>query len=542
MKYFVIFLILIGFAGFSSVSHAELDSSILEPFEDNDLVVIGKVIQANVIPLENKTQYNIKVEEYLKGQTSFDMVTAILDDIIPGDFPSDPLDYYNKPYFEKENTVLVYLKQEGGTYKMSPYSFTIKKPSVAGPPTVIHPTGPSGHFLSQGDEIVISGTIKKGYLYGLEKANLDSSFNLVVLNQEGEKVESKKLTISPDGIYGFTFQNKGELRIPGQYSWEITYENGGMGGEFVIVVDSKLWTPLKQVKSGITTDEIQCRNSLVLVTKHDGTPACVNPDTKTKLIQRGWAIEPIFFGLTKLQITDIQLAKFGCKKLGNQTYCDEMVQEKIEYYLKQNKLNTKLEPESSPEPAPMSDAETQLYDARKSLQTAYQNHVNLGPYYIKDVIVGFGTYDDTLIIDIPSKYTDQDSIQIIKKEIRHIVGDQVKIDYIIYDEPIERHIETVIPYMWNKTLHQKNIDFTPKEMSYFNNADGFKQHDRVCSPLVAPNGTEFYISSTFDLEPFEITGTFIDKTDPGDCHKIWRTEVIMQEPDRVTALWLENEN
>jgi len=205
-------------------------------------------------------------------------------------------------------------------------------------------------------------------------------------------------------------------------------------------------------------------------------------------------------------------------------------------------LEYKPEPEPEPEPEPMSDAETQLYDARKSLQTAYQNHVNLGPYYTKDVIVGFGTYDDTLIIDIPSKYTDHDSIQIIKKEIRHIVGDQVKTDYAIYDEPIERHIETVIPYLWNKTLHQKNIDFAPKEMSYFNDADGFKQHDRVCSPLVAPNGTEFYISSTFDLEPFQITGTFIDKTEPDDCHKIWRTEVIMQEPDRVTALWLENED
>ena len=80
--------------------------------------------------------------------------------------------------------------------------------------------------------------------------------------------------------------------------------------------------------------------------------------------------------------------------------------------------------------------------------------------------------------------------------------------------------------------------------SYYdwNNADGFAKHDKVCSPLVAPNGTEFYIHSSFDLEPFKITGTFIDQKKPDDCHKIWKTDVIMPEPDRVTALWLENEN
>ncbi|MCH7561250.1 MAG: hypothetical protein IIC67_07805 [Thaumarchaeota archaeon] len=46
--------------------------------------------------------------------------------------------------------------------------------------------------------------------------------------------------------------------------------------------------PLKQFKSGIAIDEIQCKESLILVTKHDGSPACVKPETKIKLIERGW--------------------------------------------------------------------------------------------------------------------------------------------------------------------------------------------------------------------------------------------------------------
>lgn len=37
-------------------------------------------------------------------------------------------------------------------------------------------------------------------------------------------------------------------------------------------------------------DEIQCKNGLVLVTKStDGSPTCVKPETKQKLIERGWA-------------------------------------------------------------------------------------------------------------------------------------------------------------------------------------------------------------------------------------------------------------
>jgi hypothetical protein len=46
--------------------------------------------------------------------------------------------------------------------------------------------------------------------------------------------------------------------------------------------------PLKQVKLGI---EISCKPELVLITKYDGAPACVKPETREKLIERGWTLE-----------------------------------------------------------------------------------------------------------------------------------------------------------------------------------------------------------------------------------------------------------
>ena len=46
--------------------------------------------------------------------------------------------------------------------------------------------------------------------------------------------------------------------------------------------------PLKQVKLG---QEPSCKPGLVMVTKYNGTPACVKPQTREKLIERGWALE-----------------------------------------------------------------------------------------------------------------------------------------------------------------------------------------------------------------------------------------------------------
>ena len=50
-------------------------------------------------------------------------------------------------------------------------------------------------------------------------------------------------------------------------------------------------TPLKQFKSGISIDEIKCKEGLQLVMKKtNGNPACLRPATLSKLIERGWAV------------------------------------------------------------------------------------------------------------------------------------------------------------------------------------------------------------------------------------------------------------
>jgi len=83
-----------------------------------------------------------------------------------------------------------------------------------------------------------------------------------------------------------------------------------------IAEESKGYSPpLKQIKSGVSIDEIQCKQNLTLVIKQNVSPACVKPETRTKLIERGWAIdEPEFFKtmyvelLHSFQHTQTQLA------------------------------------------------------------------------------------------------------------------------------------------------------------------------------------------------------------------------------------------
>jgi len=45
----------------------------------------------------------------------------------------------------------------------------------------------------------------------------------------------------------------------------------------------------EQLKSGSSFENLQCMYNLVLIQKYDAAPACVKPETLTKLVERGWA-------------------------------------------------------------------------------------------------------------------------------------------------------------------------------------------------------------------------------------------------------------
>lgn len=71
--------------------------------------------------------------------------------------------------------------------------------------------------------------------------------------------------------------------------WQSNISNYNVWIYYTITNHTPEVPPLKQFKSGINIDEIKCKEDLILITKsYDGTPACVKPETKQKLIERGW--------------------------------------------------------------------------------------------------------------------------------------------------------------------------------------------------------------------------------------------------------------
>ncbi len=97
----------------------------------------------------------------------------------------------------------------------------------------------------------------------------DIWWNIVAKNQTGNMMESmqfhRNLPIA---------QN-----LPHYYS-----------GPVVITLES----PLKQFKSGVTTQNIACKEGFVIAIKKQGhQPACVDPDTVSKLVLRGWSENPL---------------------------------------------------------------------------------------------------------------------------------------------------------------------------------------------------------------------------------------------------------
>lgn len=51
----------------------------------------------------------------------------------------------------------------------------------------------------------------------------------------------------------------------------------------------RLLSPHDQVAQDVPLNEILCKENFVFIKKYNDSPACVTPETKQNLIERGWA-------------------------------------------------------------------------------------------------------------------------------------------------------------------------------------------------------------------------------------------------------------
>lgn len=307
----VVFLILSGFTGnvfaqnidnspdkiWLPACHIETDTdcdqsllfhdAVSEPFSQSDSVAIGTIIQKENLD-ENSISYSINVDFYLKNYQQFDLLTVSLIDAPELQTFSD-VSYYNSPVFNEGDLVFVYLIKNDGHYEILPESFALDKHEVRGPPpTILLEKSPSEVTFEQGEKITVSGEVRKMDLVmaARDGEKLDAKLTLLKSDGGNSIVLTDLMDIEPDGSYNYTLDTS--KIAPGRYDLEVNYGPSTTGPEIEIKPNWKLWTPLKQLNSGISFNEILCKENLVRIQKHDGTPACVSHETKETLIERGW--------------------------------------------------------------------------------------------------------------------------------------------------------------------------------------------------------------------------------------------------------------
>ena len=124
-------------------------------------------------------------------------------------------------------------------------------------------------------------------------------------------------------------------------TWEVhVKENYGGPGQAILEPPSVSWL-IADWEGGKEFRDSDCRYTVndwaYLVEHQEQVWGSVDwPKLEPFSYTKSEVIEERFRGITKSQIEDIQLAELGCKKIGNQTYCDIMIQEKIDYYLQLN--------------------------------------------------------------------------------------------------------------------------------------------------------------------------------------------------------------
>ena len=81
----------------------------------------------------------------------------------------------------------------------------------------------------------------------------------------------------------------------------------------IIPINADMESPKKQLKKGISVEEIQCNAGLKLVIRSNGTPACVKPETAERMHERGMLFNLIKFTDLQKEIKTVPASKTEIK-------------------------------------------------------------------------------------------------------------------------------------------------------------------------------------------------------------------------------------
>ncbi len=319
MKYFVILLMLVSLVSFTasnSVYGLSCDgTNMTQSFEESDVVFAGQALSKEYVPSESSTvdgkndaitQFSV-IEEF-KG-ISQDTIPIISSEWLWGYNFTENLEYvvfaYNDgQHFRHqlctstsllENTKLEQIRQVANDLELIVTNSTHAKwnvgemqwletsypPSGVGIVRVIDPDmNLNPEKVDNLDIYVWSDSHTKGFVATATETGVSTGiFESTTFLTIDHESAGQRLKVAEGDAVTAEYEDS---TLPASYTVSV----------LSVIAKSEIRTPLesplKQIKSGISVHGIQCNDSLVLVTKYDGSPACVKEQTKQKLIERGW--------------------------------------------------------------------------------------------------------------------------------------------------------------------------------------------------------------------------------------------------------------
>jgi hypothetical protein len=97
---------------------------------------------------------------------------------------------------------------------------------------------------------------------------------------------------------------------------------------FILPINADVESPRKQMKTGISAEEVICRNGLELVIRTNGIPSCVKPETVDIMQERGMLIKSEFSISDSQTVTDSKIVTVPASSMSI-----------VNFYITDNDLN-----------------------------------------------------------------------------------------------------------------------------------------------------------------------------------------------------------
>lgn len=295
MKYFVIFLILVGMSLLSQNAAALM--LIDDPVNSADVIVVGTILSVSPNYDKLETEYIVSIENVIKGESYVDTrnQTKILHFISPG--INDPeIQIHrtiNYKIFTEGDRALFLLHEKNG--RLEHGLSVINSFCNAEQMMQLYYVPATGLVLDQdgvAEQPYHTHNPITAHFYYFNKNLTESTIDvkIKIVDDFPDVLHEKISTLNLNTCQAYAVaETQFAIEKPGKFAISVDVDGGsGMSISGINVIDY-FQSPLKQIKLGIPIDEIQCNDNLVLVQKYDNSPACVKSETKDKLVERGWA-------------------------------------------------------------------------------------------------------------------------------------------------------------------------------------------------------------------------------------------------------------